>query len=862
MKTKLLLAIGLIMLAIGMASAQEVTKRGITPPRNIRNYDHDQPDALLGQMLGVRPYSSAVGDTLLGYVPVYYLGDSLLKVGTYTVLHTGNFSSLFTGISVSARFTGAGTSGSPLELATVGTGYGGTGITTYTTGDLLYASATNTLSKRAAGTNGYVLTMSGGVPTWSAPTGGVTGSGTANYLSKWTGGTVLGNSILYDDGTNLGIGISVGMTDKLTVNGSIAFSSTIRTTTNIMRFTSTGNNYTIAEVVPSGTSTLGLIRLWGGSDLSNSNYVEFGAGTTTYPTISITKTGTGVQQNLVFRGGSSTYWLFGSSATGYVGINNVYPLDQLDLIGSFRYSGVSKGADGSAASPAYTFTNDLDVGFYRPTTNQLGFATAGVERFKLGASGEVYFSAAAGASGQVLQSNGSASPPTWVNFPGVTGSSVAGMVAYWSGTSALTGSSIFTFDGTTLLMPSYIKSSGTIFNFSTNVSNSYVAVEFTPSGTSDLSILRMYNSSNVANATYVALSGQNSESYPTLSVTRVGTSTSGNLVIKVGSNTPIRSDYVTGYVGINTALINTTEQLTVTGNVRFSGALMPNGTAGTSGQVLQSAGAGAPPTWGTGSLLPSGSSGNTIRHNGTTWVVSSNLTNDGTNTSFTGAMLGPAGSAAAPAYSFTGDANNGWWSPSADVMAWSTAGTERLRIGATGNIISNNTPSVDWQTTTQFSAFTGSRGLYFTAIGDGITADELALKNPSGSTAFQAAFYEAAANGTSKVEVQAANSMSADYLQTLSPANGEIGVWLRTSATLDFPSTAPGTCSDMSVTLTGVSAGDSALPPGTFSTANTGVWSAHVFSSNTVTVRYCNCVVGTTQDPASQTFNINVKKVN
>jgi hypothetical protein len=48
-------------------------------------------------------------------------------------------------------------------------------------------------------------------------------------------------------------------------------------------------------------------------------------------------------------------------------------------------------------------------------------------------------------------------------------------------------------------------------------------------------------------------------------------------------------------VGINNA--SPTEALDVTGNFRFSGALMPNNAAGTSGQILQSAGAGSPPTW-------------------------------------------------------------------------------------------------------------------------------------------------------------------------------------------------------------------------------------------------------------------------
>jgi len=52
----------------------------------------------------------------------------------------------------------------------LGATYGGTGQSTYTTGDLLYSSASNTLSKLALGTANYILTvnsagrMSNGLP--------------------------------------------------------------------------------------------------------------------------------------------------------------------------------------------------------------------------------------------------------------------------------------------------------------------------------------------------------------------------------------------------------------------------------------------------------------------------------------------------------------------------------------------------------------------------------------------------------------------------------------------------------------------------------------------------------------------------
>ena len=50
--------------------------------------------------------------------------------------------------------------------------YGGTGQSSYAKGDLLYASASNTLSKLTAGTNGQMLQLQDGVPVWADLDGG------------------------------------------------------------------------------------------------------------------------------------------------------------------------------------------------------------------------------------------------------------------------------------------------------------------------------------------------------------------------------------------------------------------------------------------------------------------------------------------------------------------------------------------------------------------------------------------------------------------------------------------------------------------------------------------------------------------
>ena len=62
------------------------------------------------------------------------------------------------------------TSGAVTVAGTLSATSGGTGQSTYATGDILYASASNTLSKLTAGTNGQVLTLASGVPSWAAST--------------------------------------------------------------------------------------------------------------------------------------------------------------------------------------------------------------------------------------------------------------------------------------------------------------------------------------------------------------------------------------------------------------------------------------------------------------------------------------------------------------------------------------------------------------------------------------------------------------------------------------------------------------------------------------------------------------------
>ena len=96
---------------------------------------------------------------------------------------------------------------------------------------------------------------------------------------------------------------------------------------------------------------------------------------------------------------------------------------------------------------------------------------------------------------------------------------------------------------------------------------------------------------------------------------------------------------------------------------------------------------------GGGIIQTADSSGNLNLQSGTTTILA--LTSTGvaiTGTlSATGVTTVAAGSAALPAIvSTTGTADTGLWFPAADTVAASTAGTERMRIDSSGNLLFNS----------------------------------------------------------------------------------------------------------------------------------------------------------------------------
>lgn len=83
--------------------------------------------------------------------------------------------------------------------------YGGTGLSSYAIGDIIFASASNALSKLPIGANTYVLTSNGTTVSWAAPAsgGGVAGSNTQVQFNS--GGSFAGAANFTYTGDSLNI---------------------------------------------------------------------------------------------------------------------------------------------------------------------------------------------------------------------------------------------------------------------------------------------------------------------------------------------------------------------------------------------------------------------------------------------------------------------------------------------------------------------------------------------------------------------------------------------------------------------------------------------------------------------------------
>ena len=133
------------------------------------------------------------GQLLIGNSTGNTLTKATLTAGTGITVTNGSGSisiaainnGTVTSVDASGGTTGLSFSGGPITtsgtLALAGTlitSNGGTGLTTYTAGDLVYYASGTALSKLGIGSSTYILTSSGTAPQWSDPAGVTVGTAT------------------------------------------------------------------------------------------------------------------------------------------------------------------------------------------------------------------------------------------------------------------------------------------------------------------------------------------------------------------------------------------------------------------------------------------------------------------------------------------------------------------------------------------------------------------------------------------------------------------------------------------------------------------------------------------------------------
>lgn len=383
---------------------------------------------------------SVSGNTITNtFVPDYTAGGWTRSGTTLTPTHTGDALSLLGGGLVNAGaitgatgFTSSGTitlsdlttgilhadfngvlSSRALDLSstdvtsTLGVSHGGTGVTSYTTGDMLYANSGSSLRALGIGASGQVLTVSGGVPTWAnlgdggtlCPNCLVNNPGSTQTITPTTG-TATGLVVRQASGGTADIfrisdynGINSYL--RVDASGNIVFGSGTISSLNTGIFTvnpASSDPLTIAPVAQGSAAHTGTMtsedltadRTWIFPD--QSGIVCTTAGNCTGTSSSLGGNGT---SNYLAKW-QSTYSLANSllydDGTN-VGIGTTSPGYKLDVAGSGRYTGALSLGSTLGVTGATTLGSILNVTGATDLASTLGVTGATTLSSTLGVTG-------------------------------------------------------------------------------------------------------------------------------------------------------------------------------------------------------------------------------------------------------------------------------------------------------------------------------------------------------------------------------------------------------------------------------------------------------------------------------------------
>ena len=281
-------------------------------------------------------------------------------------------------------------------------------------GSLPYQSAVNTTTFLAAGTNGQVLTLAAGVPSWATPSGGtvtsVSGTGSVNGITLT--GTVTSSGSLTLGGT-LG-----SIANSQLTNSSITFGATAAA----LGTTVSGFN---AVSIGATTASTGAFT-----------YLFTSSTTSTTPTLSFNGSNSNIASGATVSGSYLQNLLQNKSNTAGASTNYVLSNDlgtDSTYYGEFGMN--SSVFSASTPSDFFSINNgvyfsghdgDITVGSGNGYKTYLAWGTVGQSAHVINASGAIGLSTnlgttpagsgttGYGTSGYLMQSGGSAAAPTWV----------------------------------------------------------------------------------------------------------------------------------------------------------------------------------------------------------------------------------------------------------------------------------------------------------------------------------------------------------------------------------------------------------------------------------------------------------------
>ncbi len=292
--------------------------------------------------------------------------------------------------------------------------YGGTAQSTYTQGDFLYASASNTLAKLGIGTVNFILTSTGTVPQWVAPS-----SVTVNTATNLAGGAA--GSVPYQSGVATTTFLAIGTANRVMTSTGTApqWVTALTGLTGVSSSSITNTSLTSGRVVVSSTaglqadnaaltfdgttlsaggfSTVGLSTLVKTVKIGDSNFsgvavfaaatpakLYMGTGTVTDVTSAISATNTtgaiaslaitpiaATNTSVTYTNASTLYIAGAPSAGTNITITNPY---SLYVAAGAAYFGGAVTFAGSASLAALTVTSLTNTGL---TSGRVVFSTTG-----------------------------------------------------------------------------------------------------------------------------------------------------------------------------------------------------------------------------------------------------------------------------------------------------------------------------------------------------------------------------------------------------------------------------------------------------------------------------------------------------